>query len=362
MEDIGAMIRQLRKSKNLRMIDVVASTGIDQALLSKYEQGKRIPTDEHVKLLAICFEMPFAELKKRQLAEKVYQLLAYEDFALEALHAAESRIEYLSKSDIESKFELSSTTREMLKTLDELNDRLKVYKSTLSDSHLHKLEDQFGLTYTYESNKIEGNTLTLSETMLVIKEGITISGKSVNEHLEAINHAEAISLMYELAKGKIHLDQRTLLQLHGLILRGIDRSNAGVYRRLNVRILGAEHIPPEPYIVPKLMEDYFLFYNSHVHRLHPVILAAEMHERLVTIHPFIDGNGRTSRLIMNLILVMNGYPIAILKGDPNSRMQYFDALANVQVKGNTEPFYHLVIDRLTQTIEEQIDLVKPIEL
>ena len=341
------------------MVDVVSSTGIDQALLSKYEQGKRIPTDEHVKLLAMCFEVSFAEIKKQQLAEKVYQLLAHEDFALEALHAAESRIEYLSKSNVDLRFELSESTRSKLKTLDDLNDSLKVYKAALSDAHLQKLEDQFGLTYTYESNKIEGNTLTLSETMLVIKEGITISGKSVNEHLEAINHSEAISLIYELAEGIVLLDQRILLQLHGLILRGIDRSNAGVYRRLNVRILGAEHIPPEPYLVPKLMEDYFLFYNMHVNRIHPVILAAEMHERLVTIHPFIDGNGRTSRLIMNLILVMNGYPIAILKGDHSSRRQYFDALSQVQAEGNTEPFYHLVIDRLTQIIEEQISLVKP---
>ena len=123
-------------------------------------------------------------------------------------------------------------------------------------------------------------------------------------------------------------------------------------------MLCSSHTPPEPYLVPKLMEDYFHFYETNVMRIHPVILAAEMHERLVTIHPFIDGNGRTSRLAMNLILMMNEYPVAILKGDQDSRLSYFKALELVQTDANPIPFYQLIIDRLEATLLEYIELLR----
>jgi Fic family protein len=110
-----------------------------------------------------------------------------------------------------------------------------------------------------------------------------------------------------------------------------------------------------------MMEDYFIFYQSAFKKIHPVLLAAQMHERLVTIHPFIDGNGRTARLVMNLILAMHGYPLAILKGDQNSRLAYFKALENVQVNGNPESFYELIIEALTHTLEEHIHLLQPFD-
>jgi len=346
--------------RNLKMREVVAKTGIDQALISKFEHGSRIPTDEQVVALSRCFEVEYSELKKHQLAEMVYAVLADEPFALEALVLAEPRIEYLTSMLPTETIEVSSAVQLTLDKLDILKAELGSLRQE-QGVHVSKVDEHFALRYTYESNKIEGNTLTLSETMMVIKEGITISGKSVNEHLEAINHSEAIELMYDFVGRKVAFTEYLMLQFHGLILRGIDRSNAGRYRNVNVRILGAEHIPPEPYLISKLMEDYFLFYQSSHRRLHPVLLAAEMHERLVTIHPFIDGNGRTSRLVMNLILQMHGYPLAILKGDHTSRLSYFRALEAVQVDGNPESFYSLIIDAVTRTLEERIDLLRTTE-
>ena len=185
-----------------------------------------------------------------------------------------------------------------------------------------KIQEALAIEYTYESNRIEGNTLTLQETQLVIEKGLTISGKPLKEHLEAINHKEAIDFIVDLVQNKEPLNERNLLQIHSIILKSIDKENAGNYRKVPVLISGSTHTPPQPYLVQKLMEDYFLFYEENKNSLHPVVLSAEMHERLVTIHPFIDGNGRASRLVMNLILLQNGFPIANIKGDTESRMKY----------------------------------------
>jgi Fic family protein len=219
------------------------------------------------------------------------------------------------------------------------------------------MEEYFQTSYTFESNRIEGNTLTLQETHLVINEGITIGGKSMHEHLEAINHKEAIALLMDLVSNKTPFTAFRLKQLHQLILKGIDTKNAGVYRRLPVRISGSAHIPPEPYLVDKLMEDYFLFYESQKSIVHPALLAAEMHERLVSIHPFVDGNGRTARLVMNLILLQNGYTIANLKGNLADRMRYYQALEKVQINHENEDFYQLILEHAEISLTEHLHLV-----
>jgi Fic family protein len=342
------------------MKEVVARTGIDQSLISKFEKGSRIPTDEQVGLLAACYGVDYGSLKKLQLAERVYELVRDESYGQEALLAAETRLQYFTKRQIQDQFQISDSTQVLLDRLDDLQRQYVLLAGAESTTHTSKVREHFALSYTYESNKIEGNTLTLSETMMVVKEGITISGKSVNEHLEAINHSEAISLMYDLVGQRAYFDRRLLLDLHALVLRGIDRDNAGRYRKVNVRILGAAHIPPDALLVQDLMHDYFMFFEQYGRSGHPVIIAAEMHERLVTIHPFIDGNGRTSRLVMNLILLMHGYPIAVLKGDQPSRLAYFDALERVQVDGDPEAFHQLVINRLIASLEEHIDLLTPV--
>lgn len=233
------------------------------------------------------------------------------------------------------------------KDLDQLKNRLNHLRQTHSD----KVAKAFDIEYTYESNKIEGNTLTLQETALVIEKGLTIGGKSLNEHLEAINHQHAIEYIKELASEKQTISERDLLQIHQLILQGIDNPNAGKYRNVQVLISGAKHIPPQPYLVPKEMESLFIWYNENKDHLHPVELSAEMHERLVTIHPFIDGNGRTSRLLMNLILLQNGFPIAILKGDTDNRLKYYSALETAQTQNNKQPFINLISDNVRETME-----------
>jgi Fic family protein len=241
----------------------------------------------------------------------------------------------------------------LLQELDALKAELNKFRS-LDNA---KVQQALAIEYTYESNRIEGNTLTLQETQLIIEKGLTIGGKALKEHLEAINHKEAIDFIAELVKQDVLFDERSLKQIHAIILKSIDRENAGVYRKVPVLISGSTHTPPQPYLLQKLMDDYFAFYNTGKGTLHPVVLAAEMHEQLVTIHPFIDGNGRTSRLVMNLILLQHGYPIANIRGDSESRLKYYDALEKSR-ENNKTAFIELVAESVKQTTERLLQLVK----
>jgi Fic family protein len=248
------------------------------------------------------------------------------------------------------------TIESILADIDQLKIELDILRQSLDNA---TIKEALEVEFLYESNRIEGNTLTLRETQLVINEGMTISGKSMREHLEAINHKEAILFIDDLVYQKADLSEYILKQIHGIVLYGIDRENAGVYRKLPVAIAGSKHLPPQPYLLQDLMEDYFRFYNQEKDNLHPVVLAAEMHERLVTIHPFIDGNGRTSRLIMNLILLQYGFPLAIIGGDYDSRMAYYDALEKVQTESNKEDFILLIAEKVLFALERYINILSP---
>jgi len=295
------------------------------------------------------------ELKKLWLADQVTKLLRYEPMSSEILMVAEERIKYLQSNQVLDDPIIDEKLQQQLNRIDALRDEW-IDKRPQNATQKTKLEEYFHIDYTYESNRIEGNTLSLQETHLVINEGMTIGGHSIVEHLEAINHQGAIGFIDELMTEHAKLNRRTVMELHRLVLKGIDDDNAGRIRKIPVRISGSKHEPPQPYLLDKMMEDYFAHYKMQSARMHPVLLAAEMHERLVTIHPFVDGNGRTSRLIMNLVLLQNGYTIAILKGDDRSRLSYYRALESVQVDGRTLPFHQLVADAVEASLKAHLAL------
>ena len=211
------------------------------------------------------------------------------------------------------------------------------------DPHqVEKLREIFDTEYTYHSNKIEGNTLTLRETDLVVNKGMTIGGKSLREHFEAMNHAHAITRIRSLAGRNAEIDEHVVRELHALIMQGIDYDFPGRYREERVRIVGSQHVPPNFVKVPELMTELYAFYEANKAAMQPVQLAAEMHEKFVTIHPFRDGNGRTSRLLMNLILLRNGYPISVISGDPSERLRYYETLEAAQI---TQPVDNTAFQR-----------------
>jgi len=352
-----SVIHQSRIEKKIKISELASKLGIDSSLMSRILANKRKPTKAQLHQLADILELDFNVLLKEYLVDEILDLLKdYPQMAQEVLSVAEERVAYLSGADKFKLIDLSAQTKAQLQKMDSLQAKWKKSKP-LNTAQLTKMEEYFQTSYTFESNRIEGNTLTLQETHLVINEGITIGGRSIHEHLEAINHKEAIALLMDLVRNKTLFTAFRLKQLHQLILKGIDTKNAGVYRRLPVRISGSAHLPPEPYLVDKLMEDYFLFYESQKSIVHPVLLAAEMHERLVSIHPFVDGNGRTARLVMNLILLQNEYTIANLKGNLADRMRYYQALEKVQINHEIEDFYQLILEHAEISLTEHLHLV-----
>jgi Fic family protein len=337
------------------MNELSAMSGIDQALISKYESGKRLPSPNHLNDLSLAMKVSRKELNRIYLSDKIVDLLQYEENPAEIWSFAEPRIQYLKSKEVFKFNGVSEFIQEKLIALDKKKE-IWSSKKPLSQIQLHKMNEYFEVNYTYDSNRIEGNTLTLQETHLIVNEGITIGGKSMKEHLEAINHHEAISFIKDMATGHEDINKRSLKDIHSLVLKSIESDWAGVYRKVGVRISGSQHVPPDALQIDELMDDFFTFYAKNKKTMHPVILAAEMHERLVSIHPFIDGNGRTARLLMNFTLLKNGYTLAILKGDQSSRLNYYRALEEVQINNNTEPFYDLIIAKVHESLNEHIDM------
>ena len=236
-------------------------------------------------------------------------------------------------------------TAELFASLDALKARLDAHRPLPADI-VSQIRQDMRIRFTYHSNAIEGNTLTMSETKAVLEDGITIGGKSLREHLEAVGHSQAIDYLEVLAQGDAALTERTLKDFHSLILRNIDGANAGTYRRVNVLISGAGHIPPQAESVPEKMEAFFRWYGAARGRLHPVEFAARVHADFVNIHPFKDGNGRTARLIMNFELMRAGFPTVIIPVE--SRPAYYQNLDIAAMQGDYLPFV-MQIAELVQT-------------
>ena len=253
------------------------------------------------------------------------------------------------KNDNDFKFNLGKT---YFDKVDELNNKLNS-KRPFSKETLKSLRNSINLEWTYNSNGIEGNTLTLRETQIVL-EGITVGGKTLREHLEAINHEKAIEYIEDLVKEKDPVTEWNIKNIHQLVLKEIDDKNAGKYRSENVAVMGATHTPPDHLIVPELMEKLILNYQKW-NKYHPIIKAALIHGELVKIHPFIDGNGRTFRLVMNLSLMNSGYLPVIIKKE--NRLEYYNALDKAHTTGDYTDFVKLVTNLEIEMINKYLNLL-----
>jgi Fic family protein len=223
--------------------------------------------------------------------------------------------------------------------LDLLKQQLDQYRP-LPEAVIRNLRDDLVLRWTYHSNAIEGNTLTLKETKVAL-EGITVGGKTLREHLEVINHRDTICFVEALVSKPEILSQWQIKSIHQLILKNIDDNNAGRYRTVNVTIAGAQHVPPDFIQLPQQqMANFIHEYQVQASTRHPVERAARLHCDLVKIHPFVDGNGRTARLLMNLELMKSGFPAAILPLE--RRLVYYETLDKAHTEGDYIPFFALV--------------------
>ena len=226
----------------------------------------------------------------------------------------------------------------MFEIIDDLKAKLDQHRP-LSSAIVKNLHEDLILRWTYHSNAIEGNTLTLLETKVVL-EGITVGGKALREHFEATNHRDAILYVEDIIKKQEPFSEWQIRNIHQLILKNIDDVNAGRYRQQNVLISGATTNPADHTLLNDKMAQYIVWYSQEADTLHPIERAAKVHADFVGIHPFVDGNGRTSRLLMNLELMKAGYPPSVITVE--NRLAYYEALDQWMAYGNTEPFINLI--------------------
>lgn len=228
--------------------------------------------------------------------------------------------------------------------------RLDAYRP-LPPETLKSLRDYYRIGLTYTSNALEGNSLTESETKVVIEDGLTVEGKPLHDVYEAVGHAKAYDHIYDLVTSP-HITGADIQMLHDLFYKQIDEKNAGRYRTMRVFISGSHHRLPSPERVPELMSEFVAWLNANEKKLHPIEFAALSHQKFVFIHPFIDGNGRVARLLMNLALLRSGYTIAIIP--PILRAEYIAALEKAHT--NRAPFIEFIKGRVLETQREQLRL------
>lgn len=243
----------------------------------------------------------------------------------------------------------TSYQEEFQTTFERLFDKMAVLKKSrpLPTIALKKIKESLSIEWTYNSNHIEGNTLTLQETKMVLQEGITVKGKSLREHFEAKNHEKAINYLFSIVDASYEIRAIDILSIHSLVLNMIEEDFAGRIRNGGVRISGANFIPPNANKVSNLLDELIDFVNTNPLQLNDIELATIFHHKLVWIHPFFDGNGRTVRLAMNLLLMRKGFPPAIILS--NDRKKYYEAL-NQANKGNYRKLMLLMCQAQERTL------------
>lgn len=236
--------------------------------------------------------------------------------------------------------------------LDKTLERIREKKSELDrfrpipDYSIKSIKESLTLEWTYNSNSIEGNTLTLNETKMIIEEGFTIKGKSLREHFEAVNHQDAIEYVESLVSEKYVLHEKDILKVHELVLQKIEKDFAGRFRNSGVRISGANFVPPNALKVSEFISELIDWVNDS--DMDSIVKSAIFHHRFFWIHPFFDGNGRTVRLLFNLFLMKEGFPPAIIL--KNDRKKYYDAL-NLANKGDYAKLVLLVLQALERSVD-----------
>jgi len=243
-----------------------------------------------------------------------------------------------------------------------LHERIKTKKQELDSlrplpqAAVRRLNEEIVVAWTYNSNAIEGSTLTLRETQLILETGLTIGGKSMREHFEVLNHRDAIGYVETLVNEETPLTPFHVREIHALVLKNVDDDNAGQYRELSVRIGGSDHQPPDAWEVARLMNEWGDWLNGDALQEDSITRAAVAHHRFVAIHPFIDGNGRTARLLMNLLLMRDGYPPSVIQ--QINRAQYYTVLAQAD-RGNSSPLVNFVGRAVEQSLTLYLQACKP---
>lgn len=242
---------------------------------------------------------------------------------------------------------------ELLSSIDQNKERLDAYRP-LEEPLLSQLRAYYRVGLTWTSNALEGNSLTETETKVVLEDGLTVGGKPLRDLYEAVGHGQAYDFMFTLIKEHA-ITLTDIRRIHALFYRDIDGGNAGKWRRERIIVTGSDHVFPAPDSLQTHMEELEAWIERDRENYHPVEFAALLHLKFVTIHPFIDGNGRAARLLMNLALLQDGYTLAVVP--PILRTDYLNAIRRYQSDGNSVPFCAFIAEQVQQTQEDLLRLL-----
>jgi Fic family protein/DNA-binding XRE family transcriptional regulator len=313
------LLKNAREQKGLKTREVAQILGIDQALISKFESGTRKPTKDQISKLSQLLEIDFETLMIAWLKEKILYEIGDNEFALKALLLAEQEIQNNKKI-------INSTVLSTIQfILDEI-ETLKKEIQSLQHFDLRRISKILELEFIFESNRLNGNSLTFEDTKSVINEGLTIPGKSMNEHLEAVNLQESIAYIKDLIQKKTSLTEKEFLIVHNLILRGIKPENSEKYRNDS--------------LVIREMNLFFNWYETNKNGLHPILLASEAYLKILTLNPFENGNAQIANILMKWILLQNGYVFATIKEDTS---EYLSVLKECENKNDKTFFIKYIL-------------------
>ena len=281
-------------------------------------------------------------------AEHLYDILLNHLIANPNLRIASVLLKMLTVGD-------NMNISDQLTQIDQMKAWLDSFRP-LPASVVSELKKRYDVRFTYSSNAIEGNTLTQSETELVLTKGITIGGKTLTEHLEVIGHKEAIDYIESLSQTENPIGEWEIRQIHSLIMRRISPTEAGRYRQLDVKTAGTDHVYPPHYLLSGLMTDFIHWLNDSRSALHPIEYASEAHYRFVSVHPFADGNGRTGRLLMNLLLLKAGFPIVSISHQ--EREAYLEAIIQAQsLQDDVTELLRLICEATRRSLIEMLGAI-----
>jgi transcriptional regulator with XRE-family HTH domain len=317
-----SLLKNAREQKGLKTREVAQLLKIDQALISKFESGTRKPTKDQITKLAQLLEIDYETLMTAWLKEKILYEIGDEEFALKALLLAEQEIQNKKK-------EINSIIISSFQTILDEIETLKNKIQSFNHFELRRISKTLELEFIFKSIYLNGNSLTMEETKSVINEGMTIAGKSIQNHLEAINFQETVLYIKDLNQKKISLNEKDLLSIHNLIFKGIESENSGKYKKDS--------------LVIREMNSFFNWFDSHKNNLHPIILASEVYLKILEINPFENGNLQMANLILNWILLQNNYAYAAIEGDKNSVNEYLSILEESQIKNDKSIFINYIL-------------------
>jgi len=334
------------------MQELSSLTGIDQALISKYENGKRLPSEKHLLQLSIGMKIPFNSLRNDYLSDKISQLIEFNPQKDAILKKVELQIQNQPTSPI--LIDLTATSPSVNKQLLNLIPQQKRWLKLLplSKSQLEILNQNIDLSFVFDCNQLSGNNLSYKDTALIINHNKTIANKSLDEHLETVNLNQGILWVRKAANDELTFSKKFLMDTHQVLFNGISNREVGVYRTQNFN----QNAPPA-FLVQKLMNEFFQRFLVQQNHLHPILLATQVFERISSISPFATGNEQVAKLMLNFILLKNAYPLTTLGSDIQSGLNLNSALEKSQSDITNKELVLFIVEKVKSAIKSHLKIM-----